>query len=105
MSEKADQPPSRNGEVTEEHRQRIAEWFERVRGLNPDSPTCPMCSHKDWTLGGHLVAPPTFHFGAMVIGGPAYPHFMMICTNCGTTQFVNAVAARLIPPGPTDETS
>lgn len=105
MGEKADQPPPRSGELTEEHRQKVAEWFERVRRSNPNGATCPICSNKNWTLGGHLIAPPTFHFGAMVLGGPAYPHFMIVCTNCGTTQFVNAVAARLIAPVPADETS
>lgn len=105
MSEKADQPPFQGAELTEEHRRKVAEWFERVRGFNPNGATCPICANKNWTLGGHLVAPPTFHFGAMVLGGPAYPHFMIICTNCGTTQFVNAVAARLIEPEPPDATS
>jgi hypothetical protein len=33
----------------------------------------------------------------MIIGGPTYPHFMLVCNNCGNVQFINAVAAGVLP--------
>ena len=58
-------------------------------------PTCPACGQNTWFIGDHLVAAPVYS-GGMIIGGPVYPNFMIICQNCGNTQYFNAVIAKII---------
>ena len=92
--EKPPAPPTST--ITDEQKRKIESWFKSnqpATGL-----VCPICNHKNWTILGDFLAPPTFHGGAMIIGGTSYPHFVLLCTTCGNSQFINAVVAGLIPP-------
>lgn len=58
---------------------------------------CSTCGKNDWVLLDHLVAPVhTNGSTTYLTGGGTYPMFMLVCTNCGHTQFINAIAAGVV---------
>ena len=60
-------------------------------------PKCPTCGHDNTlTIQEHLIAPPLYSEGGISIGGPTYPSFIMICSNCGLTQIYNALKAGVV---------
>jgi len=82
-------------ELTEEQMEQFQSWLaERWTGTKE----CPICATNNWTLGSHLVSPTIYRSGGgLVIGGLAYPLAMIICSNCGYTNFFNAVLIGLVP--------
>jgi hypothetical protein len=48
---------------------------------------CSACRQTTWTPGQHLVAPPLFAGGNMMLGGVSYPQAMLICVTCGHTLY------------------
>ena len=75
-------------ELTEEERRTAIEWLtERASG----GPKCVVCGNNTWTLGRHFVATPIHTRQHLQLGGPTYPHIVIICGNCGHTLFFNAV--------------
>ena len=73
---------------------------EAIAWVNKHSMTwdkkCEFCAGGGWTVSPDLVAPVVFT-GGYVLGGDAYPQFMMMCNNCGNTKYFNAVVAKIIP--------
>ena len=91
--------PDKNGVLTPNERQKIQKWMEEKKGLQD----CPSCHQRNFTLGDHLVAPQLFFGdGSVRIGGPSYPMFMAICSNCGYTSFFNSVISGVILDKPKD---
>jgi predicted nucleic-acid-binding Zn-ribbon protein len=97
-------------QLTLEQRQKVEKWFAEKANVMGQ---CPVCRNRQFTLLDHMVAPPIFDGGGLTIGGPAYPMVMVMCTNCGNTNFHNAVVLGLLPgegstdtkPPPEDEIS
>lgn len=73
--------------LTEEQKTKVLNWFRSKNGPRP----CSVCGDNNWTLGAHLVVPNTWAGGAISMGGMSYPQVMLICRNCGHTNFFNAV--------------
>jgi hypothetical protein len=90
------QPPQHK--ITPELRTKIEAWFNAKARGEPQKGTCPICATKNWSILDDFVAPPLFAGGGMILGGIAYPHFMLVCNNCGNAQFINAVAAGVLLP-------
>lgn len=65
-----------------------------MRERFPNSPPCPFCGKDDFSVSSVVVLPP--RIGGL-FSGVAYPVFQIICSNCGYTQFFNAVIAGLLP--------
>lgn len=77
--------------LTTEQKEEIANWVREHMGDNPNMP-CPVCKHDEWGVGDHLaVAPVVSPGGGVALGGPAYPHALLICHICGFTYFINSV--------------
>lgn len=59
---------------------------------------CPICSSNNWIISEHLVTPLTMtSSGVVELGGENYPHFMIVCGDCGYTHLFNAVISKLLP--------
>lgn len=69
----------------------IAAWLNE-KWASP-SKNCPVCTANNWILGEELVEVRPFQGGGLVVGGPVFPKFMIICSNCGHTLLFNAALA------------
>lgn len=87
-------------ELTGDQRKKVQNWFDEKAPLVGK---CPMCGHREWSLGSHLVVPPVFSDGDLFIGGTAYPFIMLTCGHCGNTQFHSAVMIGLLPSSSTPQ--
>lgn len=88
--------PDDDSQLTMEQKEAAIAWLvEHGAG----KPICPGCGKQTWEVGDHLVSPPIHSGGGMMLGGISYPNFMIICTNCGNTQYFNAIVAKLEKPG------
>jgi hypothetical protein len=88
----------RTAQLSPEEKAAAEAWFNAK--MAHQSAGCPMCRTKNWTLLDHFVSPNNFTpGGGVMLGGNAYPHFMLACSNCGNTQFINAILAGVIPKG------
>jgi hypothetical protein len=88
--QKPGDPPSSN--LTDEQKKRAEFWFQN----KASKAVCPICYQRTWTILPDLLAPPTFHGGSMVLGGPSYPHMVLTCTTCGNSQFINAIISGVL---------
>ncbi|PFG19887.1 hypothetical protein [Serinibacter salmoneus] len=85
-----------------EQRRLAQEWLnEKWVG----STACPICTQDEWTVtplirADELAASPN----TIVVGGPVYATFHVICTNCGYVHVLNAGFAG-IPVDPYDQES
>ncbi|MDP1835641.1 MAG: hypothetical protein Q8K75_06885 [Chlamydiales bacterium] len=76
----------------EKKRQQAATWInEKCENL-----FCECCHNKSWILSEDMVMPLSFTGGGLTIGGPAYPHIMVVCKTCGNAKFFNAVIMGLV---------
>jgi hypothetical protein len=87
-------PPLPSSQLTEAQKAKIDQWARTK--LPAGGVACPICQTKNWTILPELLAPPAFHGGSLIIGGSSFPHFVMACTNCGNSQFINAVATGIV---------
>lgn len=80
--------------LTDKDKAEIVKWLtEKTGGKHP----CNVCQADDWVLGDHLIAPPLSTMtGGVILGGPSYPSAILVCKNCGHTQFFNAIVMGLI---------
>ena len=77
--------------LTDDEKKLFEKWvLERSPKLK-----CPCCGKSNFTVGEHLVSPPTVGRDGVQLGGVAYPNAMLICTNCAHTLFFNAVVIGL----------
>lgn len=79
--------PDSDGKLTEEERERAAEWFQQHWAGNTN---CTSCDRNQWIIGEHIVAPPLFAKG-VILGGTAYPQIMVVCGYCAHTVYYNAI--------------
>lgn len=90
-------PTIPTGELTLAQRQTFERW---INGKSPLIGKCPVCGDRKYTILDHLVDLPIYRGGNMIIGGgPNYPNVGLVCTNCGTTQLVNAVISGVVSDG------
>lgn len=72
--------------LTEDQQKWIARWLEACWKQGK----CPICATDKWQIAPHLVAPIISSGGVLNVGGRTYPQVMIICSNCGFTNFFNA---------------
>lgn len=78
---------------TPEMRQKALQWItQKAPELQ-----CECCHTRQWLMSEELTTPVIFA-GGFNIGGTAYPHLQITCTNCGNTKFFSAVVMGLLPP-------
>jgi len=58
-----------------------------------------MCGHTEWTVSEMIVELREYHQGNLVAGGSVFPSIPITCTNCATSQFVNAILLGLVDAG------
>jgi hypothetical protein len=83
-------------DLTPEQKQKIENWFRDKR--HPAGAICPICQTRSWTILPQLVTPLVYAEGGLLLGGASYPHFVLVCNNCGNSQFINAVITGLVEP-------
>jgi len=88
MSEEKKDP----SKLSEENTQKLLQW---IQSKQKGDFTCPLCKEKSWEIQDRLVAPPGFGVG-LLLGGTVYPQAMVICKNCGNTQYFNAMMAGIV---------
>lgn len=89
--------PDSTGKLTQEEYQRAVQWINtRWMGAVP----CEMCGAKQhWDTLQYLVAPPNVSDTKQkILTGYFYPQFMVLCTNCGNTKYVNAYITGVVTP-------
>jgi len=62
---------------------------------------CSICSSNAWEVGQDLAEMRPYSGGSIVLGTGVYPLLPIICTVCGNTLLVNAIAAGItdrVPP-------
>jgi DNA-directed RNA polymerase subunit RPC12/RpoP len=61
---------------------------------------CPMCGNRNWDISNKLFELREYSggTGSLNLGGAVMPVAAVICSNCGTTFLVNAIAAKLQAP-------
>jgi ribosomal protein L37E len=80
-----------DGKLTADQQAKAVSWLN-----TKNSNRCPSCGQRAFNVAEHFVAPPVFADGGLILGGSSYPVFMLVCTNCGLTQYYNAVLAGLL---------
>ncbi|MGX7875991.1 hypothetical protein ACVDG5_027735 [Mesorhizobium sp. ORM6] len=87
-----------DGKMTPEERQRAVNW------LNTKAPNmrCSACGHTSFSIAEHFFSPPIHYGGNMVLGGPNYPQFVVVCHNCGHMMGFSAIASGVIQKSPPD---
>ncbi len=69
---------------------------------------CPMCGGNEWNIEDKIFELREFNNGNLVIGGGSssiIPLLAITCTNCGNTQFINALMCGAIDRTPKVETT
>ena len=94
--------PDANGKLDTEEKARITKWInDKWHGNNQ---ACPICGDTNWAIADHLVMPVvTGKDNSILLGGPVYPHVMLISPTCGYTMLVNAVVIGLVEGNRTEE--
>ncbi|MBU1209929.1 MAG: hypothetical protein KJ587_01490 [Alphaproteobacteria bacterium] len=77
-----------DSKLTKDQKDRALAWLNQKWVGNK---ACPVCAQNHWTIADHAVTPSISHGSGLIIGGPSYPHALVICNNCGHTLFFNAV--------------
>lgn len=81
-------------ELTPEQKQKAVDWLQRKW---TGSQACPVCGTNNWTVADHLVSPPiTGVGGGTFLGGPSYPHVMLISNECGYVMMFNAIILGIV---------
>lgn len=79
--------PGSDGRLTKQEKDRIIGWLNE-KGKNH---ACPVCLSNNWTVGDHLLSGMVSHGANLVLGGPQYPQFFLVCGNCFYTRHFMAV--------------
>lgn len=84
--------------LTKEQKEKAAAWINEKLPAHK----CPMCGEDKFQIADQLVVPLNLSNKpdkpGLKFSGGMYPQLMFICTNCGTTQFLNAVILGLVGP-------
>lgn len=87
--------PDSAGLLTSEEIKKFQDWLAKYQ---PGDVVCPICRSTKWIVGQHIVQPLTLAGNMSIqMGGPGYPHILLISNPCGYTIFVNAVIAGILP--------
>jgi len=63
--------------------------------------SCPACGQGPWSVQNTIYQLTEFNKDKVVIGGgPVFPVIPVVCTHCGNTALVNAIAAGFVDPDP-----
>jgi hypothetical protein len=93
-----DPKPTPVGTLTPEQQQKALAWLQARWGLGRG---CPFHdTPTNWQIGDSMIQTLPFAGGGVVIGGPTYPLFPVICMTCGHTVFINAVVAGIVEAQP-----
>lgn len=84
-----DETDRSSGPIPEDWKQRLVDSIKKV-GVR-DSGTCKRCGQQRMTIAPDIVSSIVWR-GGVVIGETAYPQAMIVCTNCGFTDYYNLVA-------------
>lgn len=82
-----------NSKLSMDQRHKFESWINSKTTLIGK---CPVCAERRWTLLDDILEVRPFNGGGLVVGGATYPHVGLMCTNCGNTQFINAVVSGII---------
>lgn len=89
--------PDKDGKLSPEEQQKIIDWIQKHSlGLL----SCHLCKQTNWGITEHLIYLPVYTPNALMIGGPTYPCIQLICNNCRSIQFINAMQVILSPSPP-----
>ncbi len=85
-----------NDKYFNKEKQAIAlKWLEKK--WPADNRKCEICLQENWNISQDIVSPPIFtDSSSLVLGGIAYPQFMILCNTCGNTKYINAVIAGIV---------
>jgi ribosomal protein L33 len=96
--------PDVNGKLSQDEKDKILDWvktkasqtspytaFEQRKNL-----CCQVCGSQNWTIAEHLVTPTVLNVTGVGLMNPYYPQAMLICTECGSTVYVNVGRLGLI---------
>jgi hypothetical protein len=92
--------PDNEGKLNEEERIKIVNWLNSHSG---GLIYCTICKQTNWAITEHLVRLSIHTPQGLIIGGPTYPCFQLLCTNCGAIQLINAVKTGIILQSPPDK--
>jgi len=67
-----------------------SKWGETLR--------CPMCTNTEWDVQESTYELREWNPHTLVSTGPVLPLIPVVCTNCGNTILVNAIAAGIVAP-------
>ena len=96
--------PNKEGKLTDEEKKQAKDWIEKK--WQPLQRNCPSCGVPDsWVIADHLVSPPIYRGGDILIGGASYPQLMLVCMNCAFTFYFNAIVMGLFSVAEEEETA
>ena len=77
----------------QEQRDKAAVWVNEK--WTASDKTCPICGTNKWTVTEPAALQP-YQNGSLVLGGPVFPVFLVICSNCAYTISFNAAATGVL---------
>ncbi|MGE0284506.1 MAG: hypothetical protein AB7F09_26625 [Parvibaculaceae bacterium] len=81
-----------NLKLSGEQKEKAQAWLKE----RAPSMACTTCRSSQFQMADHLVSPVILNPGSgggYVLGGSTYPQIMLVCMNCGTSVYVNAIVA------------
>lgn len=82
-----------DSKLTDDQRQNFASWLNSKAALIGK---CPICGTRSWVLLEDIVEVRPFQGGNLTVGGAVYPYVGLMCTNCGNTNFINALVSGVL---------
>lgn len=99
MSDPDAAPPGAGLTISEEA---FRAWEKRVADAH-GSPVCQVCGGVDWICQDHCFEAVEYGFAATPKKKPStwkvLPMMVLVCTRCGNSLFINAIAAGIIQQG------
>lgn len=96
MTEANTPPPRPSNQLTPAQIDQASQWLrEHWKAL-----ICPFHGPTNWQVQQYLTSTPLYASGVTILGGPAYPFLVVMCSICGYTVFVNAIVVGLVPSAP-----
>ncbi|WP_262694466.1 hypothetical protein [Kordiimonas aquimaris] len=86
--------------LSKTEKQKIADFLNKRA---PNGGICKECGSNKMSIADHIVQPIIANEGGLTIGGPSYPQVMVVCNNCGSTRYFNAVVMGLLEVEATDD--
>ncbi|AMY03179.1 hypothetical protein AB0V79_08550 [Mesorhizobium ciceri] len=90
--------PDTEGKMSPEEQKKAIDWLNR----KAPNMVCPACKHSSFAIVEHILTPQIHYGGSIIMGGPNYPQFMVVCNNCSHMLTFSAIASGVIPKDPSD---